>query len=268
MPVAARWTRPVCLAAAVAVIATARIAAQYPAPELQRPLSAADAADLAEGRRLYRAQCALCHGIDGSGGYGPSLLKPAFARGADDAALFTLVRSGIPGVMPGFGDANGPRRSWQLAAYVRAFNRADGAPAAGDARHGRDVYAARGCAGCHVVDGEGRALGPDLTGIGARRGAAYLREALVTPAARVPDGHVVVTARPKAGAPVRGVRVSEDAFWVHVRDTGGRLHAFRVAELQALEREAGASLMPAYAALPAGDLDDLVAYLSGLRGQR
>lgn len=244
------------------------IAAQYPAPTLERPLSAAAAADLAEGKRLYQAQCALCHGIDGSGGYGPSLLKAAFTRGTDDDGLYSLVRTGIPGVMPGFGDANGPRRSWQLAAFVRSFNQQGGGTVTGDPRHGREVYAARGCATCHVVGGQGRALGPDLTAIGAQRGPAYLREALVSPAARVPDGHVVVSARPKTGAAVRGVRVSEDAFWVHVRDTAGRLHAFRVADLTDLTREPGASLMPAYGMLPAADVDDLVAYLSSLRGQR
>lgn len=257
------------LAAMVLLIAAVdRAAAQYPAPALERPLSAADAADLAEGKRLYNAQCALCHGIDGGGGYGPSLLRPTFARAADDAGLFSLVRVGIPGVMPGFGDANGPKRSWQLAAFVRTMTSSGGGTAAGNASNGRAVYAARGCASCHVLGGDGRALGPDLTAIGVQRGPAYLKQALVEPAARVPDGHVVVTARPKAGAVVRGVRVSEDAFWVHVRDVKGQLHAFRVADLAELTREAGASLMPAYATLPPGDLDDLVAYLSSLRGAR
>ncbi|MGE0359423.1 MAG: c-type cytochrome [Vicinamibacterales bacterium] len=260
-----RWTATTALAA---LASCTLLTAQYPPPALERPLSAAAAADLAEGKRLYLAQCALCHGIDGSGGYGPSLLKPAFTRGADDTGLYALVRTGIPGVMPGFGDANGPRRSWQLAAFVRSFNQQGGGAATGDPRHGREVYAARGCAACHVVGGQGRALGPDLTAIGAQRGPAYLKEALLTPAARVPDGHVVVTARPKAGATVRGIRVSEDAFWVHVRDTGGRLHAFRVSDLQDLSREPGASLMPAYGSLPSADLDDLVAYLASLRGQR
>jgi len=242
--------------------------AQYPAPVLERPLSAAAPADITEGQRLYNAQCALCHGIDGGGGYGPSLLAGTFARAADDAGLYTLVRVGIPGVMPGFGDANGPRRSWQLAAFVRSMTRAGGAMPTGNVVNGRTVYQARGCATCHVLDGEGRAFGPDLTAIGLRRGPAYLKQALLEPAARVPDGHVVVTARPKSGAAIRGVRVSEDAFWVHVRDTGGRLHTLRVADLTELRREAGASLMPAYGTLPAGELDDLVAYLAGLRGQR
>jgi cytochrome c oxidase cbb3-type subunit 3 len=262
------WTARAVVVAGAIVAFTRLTGAQYPAPPLERPLSAADAADLAEGQRLYNAQCALCHGIDGGGGYGPSLLRPTFARAADDAGLFTLVRVGIPGVMPGFGDANGPRRSWQLAAFVRSMTRAGGAVPPGNAANGRSVYQARGCATCHVLGGEGRAFGPDLTAIGLQRGPAYLKQALLEPAARVPEGHVVVTARPKSGAAIRGVRVSEDAFWVHVRDTSGRLHALRVADLTELRREAGASLMPAYATLPAGDLDDLVAYLASLRGQR
>ncbi len=233
-----------------------------------RPLSAADAADLAEGTRLYNAQCALCHGIDGSGGYGPSLLRPTFVRAADDAGLMAILRAGIPGLMPGFGDANGVRRTWQLAAFVRTLNGAGGERATGNPQSGLAIYQKRGCASCHVLAGLGRALGPDLTAIGQQRGPAYLTESLVAPSARVPEGHVVVTARPKTGAAVRGVRVSEDAFWVHVRDTDGRLHALRVADLTELQREAGASLMPSYNTLPASDLNDLVAYLASLRGQR
>jgi cytochrome c oxidase cbb3-type subunit 3 len=237
--------------------------------EADRPLALATAADLAEGTRVYTAQCALCHGIDGSGGYGPSLLRPTFVRAADDAGLMTILRSGIPGLMPGFGDANGVRRTWQLAAFVRSLNAAGAERATGDARNGQSIYAQRDCANCHVVAGAGRALGPDLSSIGLQRGPAYLKESLVAPAARVPDGHVVATARPTAGPAVRGVRVSEDAFWVHIRDTAGRLHAFRTADLAELRREAGASLMPAYGTvLSASDLGDLVAYLASLRGQR
>lgn len=258
------WT--VWWAAAIWLTA-APVTAQTPAPD--RPLTAATAADRAEGQRLYGAQCALCHGSDGSGGYGPSLLRPTFARASDDAGLIGILRAGIPGLMPGFGDANGARRTWQLAAFVRSLNGAGDERATGDPAHGQALYQERGCATCHVVAGVGRALGPDLSAIGLQRGPAYLTEALVAPAARVPDGHVVVTAVPRAGAPVRGVRVSEDAFWLHVRDQGGRLHTFRVADLSELRREAGASVMPSYATrLSSTELNDLVAYLASLRGQR
>jgi putative heme-binding domain-containing protein len=239
-------------------------------PEQQRPLSQADAADLASGQRLYVAQCALCHGMDGSGGYGPSLLLPVLARASDDGGLLKVVDQGIPNLMPGYGRANGPRRTWQLAAYVRSLGAGSAVVVAhGDAGRGKAIYQERGCAACHVLDGTGRAFGPDLSTIGAQRGAGYIKQALLEPSARVPEGHVVVTAKPKDAGSVRGVRISEDVFWVYVRDPAGRVHRYWKSDLDALEREAGASLMPAYGPLRSGtEVDDLVAYLSSLRGIR
>jgi len=244
--------------------------AQAQLPIDNRPLRAATADDLAAGKRAYVAQCALCHGMDGSGGYGPSLLVPVLARASDDTGLIRIVDQGIPNLMPGYGRANGPRRTWQLAAYARSLMAGSAAAVVpGDATRGRVIYQERGCASCHVLDGAGRAYGPDLSSIGAQRGAAYIKQALLEPSARVPDGHVVVTARPKDARSVRGVRVSEDAFWVYVRDPGGRIHRYWKSDLEALEREAGASLMPAYGAQRAAtEVDDLVAYLASLRGTR
>jgi putative heme-binding domain-containing protein len=238
--------------------------------DTSRPLAGADAADLVAGKRAYVAQCALCHGMDGSGGYGPSLLVPVLARVTDDKSLVRIVDQGIPNLMAGYGRANGPRRTWQLAAYVRSLMAGTTAEVIpGDAAKGKVVYQERGCASCHVLGGLGRAYGPDLTAIGAQRGAGYIKEALLKPSARVPDGHVVVTAKPKDARSVRGVRVSEDAFWVYVRDPGGRIYRYWKQDLEALEREAGVSLMPAYGVQrSATEIDDLVAYLASLRGQR
>src|SRR5262245_41917898 len=70
--------------------------------DTSRPLGNADEADLAAGKRAYVAQCALCHGMDGSGGYGPSLLVPVLARASDDRALVRVVDQGIPNLMPGY----------------------------------------------------------------------------------------------------------------------------------------------------------------------
>ena len=254
----------------VALGAGSHLGAQTTPVADSRPLHEATGDDLAAGKRAYVAQCALCHGMDGSGGYGPSLLAPVLSRASDDAGLLRVVEQGIPNLMPGYGRANGPRRTWQLAAYVRRL--IAGTPTivlTGDAARGKVVYQERGCASCHVLDGAGRAYGPDLSTIGAQRGPAYIREALLQPGARVPDGHVVVTARPKDARSIRGVRVSEDAFWVYVRDTGGRIHRYWKPDLEALEREAGASLMPAYGTQRTDtEIDDLVAYLAGLRGTR
>lgn len=270
---------PVLVAVATLVVAAASLAVTGHAAGQQpvdaevaafaaRPLSVAAPADLAEGRKAYMAQCALCHGVDGSGGYGPTLLVATLTRAADDTGLQRVLAQGIAGAMPGYGQANGVKRTWQLAAYVRTLGRSGAGEITGDAVRGQASYEKRGCAGCHVVAGRGRIFGPELTAIGARRGPAYLRRAIVEPGKEVPEGHVVVTVRTKAGQAIRGVRVNEDVVGLHVRDVQGRLHAFVKADLAALEREAGASLMPAASGLPLTEVDDLVAYLASLRGQR
>ena len=252
---------------------SAAAAAPPPAAQTAVPdqaLSQATPDDIVGGKRVFNSQCALCHGIDGVGGAGPSLQQPTLRRVADDAGLVRLIKTGVPGAMPGddFG-ANAEHRVWQVAAYVRSLGRAESERATGDPDHGAAIYRQRGCASCHVIGGDGRSLGPDLSAIGSQRGLSYLRESIVEPAAKVPDGHVVVTARPRSGPTVRGVRVNEVVFWVHIRDISGVLHAFQKSGLQDLQREPGASLMPAYSrVLTPSEIDDEVAYLASLRGTR
>src|SRR5436190_1522451 len=81
---------------------------------------------------------------------------------------------------------------------------------------------ANGCVTCHSMKGEGGISGPDLTGIGARRSAGYLRESLVDPSAAVPDGYLLVSVVTKGGEKVSGVRVNEDSFSLQIRDGSGR----------------------------------------------
>ena len=45
-----------------------------------------------------------------------------------------------------------------------------------------------GCFACHVFRGEGGPIGPELTTIGARRSADYLRESILRPEAQIAEG--------------------------------------------------------------------------------
>ena len=218
------------------------------------------------GRRLFEAQCALCHGQNGGGGRGPSLLKPTLDKAPDAPALERVIGEGLPPEMPGAWQLS-PNEVKQLAAYVRSLGSVTQELVPGNVPRGRDVYTAQGCAGCHIVDGQGSGFGPELSSIGARRNAAHLRQSLVEPAAVLADGFLMVEATPLSGAMVTGIRLAEDPFTIQIADAAGRLHSYRKAALRKLTPQPKRTPMPAYHKLPDADLQDLVAYLASRKGK-
>jgi putative heme-binding domain-containing protein len=119
------------------------------------------------------------------------------------------------------------------------------------------------------VRGQGGSLGPDLSEVGARRSPAYLREALTDPGASAPEGFLVISVTTRDGRRVRGTRINEDSFTIQLRDANNRFHSFRKRELAEVNKEFGASTMPSYqTTLTASEIDDLVAYLASLRGEK
>ncbi len=234
-----------------------------------RPRAAAATSALAAGQRIFDAQCAWCHGAGGEGGTGPDL-HGRLRHATTYNSIVDIVINGIPGTdMPSFRLGLTERSARQAATYVQSLTRAAARPGPGNPQRGATVYQSSGCESCHVVEGRGGVLGPELTSIGARRGAPYLREAIVKPAASHPPGYLVVRAVPATGAEVRGIRVNEDVFWIHIRDASGTVHALQKSELSRIDRELDATLMPSYESrLSAAELDDVVAYLASLRGAK
>ena len=78
---------------------------------------------------------------------------------------------------------------------------------------------------------------------------------------------VRVTLVTREGERIRGVRKNEDEFSIQIMDTRERLQGFLKANLAELTMEKQ-SLMPIYGAERLNDreMDDLLRYLSGLRG--
>src|SRR4029079_8417720 len=112
-------------------------------------------------------------------------------------------------------------------------------PIPGDARRGRELYRTKGnCANCHMLNGSGGRLGPDLSAVGRRRNAAYLRRSLVDPAADIPgssflegglgvttDSFLLLTAVTADGRKIRGVRLNEDPFSIQIRDLSDQIRS-------------------------------------------
>ncbi len=90
---------------------------------------------IAEGQGLYAAQCAPCHGADGKGGIGPSVVDKIwiYQEGdISDGSLFQIIAAGTqPGMeiagrkakggMPPFGTQVDRDKTWSLVAYIRSI---------------------------------------------------------------------------------------------------------------------------------------------------
>ncbi|WP_420635134.1 c-type cytochrome [Candidatus Palauibacter sp.] len=242
----------------------------------QDPLEVTEAG-LARGEVFYQAHCGRCHGMLGQGGEGPSLARPTLPRAPDHASLVEVIRRGIPGTgMPGTrGNLLPDLETDLVAAYVLTLGEDAVVEVAGNARRGGEVFATAGdCYSCHVIEGHGTGIGPELTGIGVRRGVEYLYASLRAPEAELPVSrrgllrgfrrYLPVRAVTREGRVITGMRVNEDAFTIQLRSISGRTVSLRKDDLVELEKQFDHSLMPAVDNMTEADVDDLVAYLAGL----
>ncbi|MBM4184936.1 MAG: c-type cytochrome [Gemmatimonadetes bacterium] len=270
LPRVPRHTALSLAALITAMAVTAPLAAQAATALTSRQLESA--------RSNYVSICGRCHGVDGLGGEGPPLAIPELHRAPDDATLIQIISLGIPGTA-----MNGtrwllPDELTELAAYVRSLApRSGSATVTGDASRGRELYERGRCDGCHTVGGFGTARGPDLTSVGTRRGATYLREALLEPEAALPRGltqiplgfadYLMVRVVDERGTEVRGMRMNEDTYTIQIKDARGVIHSFYKPSLRELDKQFDRSLMRSYRdAFTDPEVDDLVSYLMSLTG--
>jgi cytochrome c oxidase cbb3-type subunit III len=249
---------------------------QAPPPEPQFAINPSPE-DLAQGKLLFQGECGECHGVDGSGAAGPNLHGVAQRRG--DQGLFSVIRNGIPGTgMAPVSNLN-DKRAWQVVAYIRTDlgGSSSEQTVTGDATKGKAAYDANGCAVCHAIGDKGGGIGPQLTRIGAERSPKYLHDFLLDPGANPPSdsslpergsftGYLLVHVVTKDGRDIEGIRINEDTFTIQLEDAGGHYYSFDKSGLKEMQYEPGKSVMPSFRSLSPADLNDLVAYLSSLKG--
>ena len=166
--------------------------------------------------------CAACHGL---GTRAPNLLTDEKGTGQIGARcgnrepgktckqyLFESLDKPTAYVVPGYQPIM-PRitklvpveQAWALVAFLESqggtvdVTSADVKPAAGTTPEPAGGYAGgstdpkalikeAGCGNCHMLDGEGGDIGPDLTHVGARRDAKSLHEKIVSPGSSITKG--------------------------------------------------------------------------------
>ena len=245
---------------------------QVSAQEAENPFSGR--VDARMGQRHYEAQCGNCHGLTATGNPesgGPDLTTGRFRTASSDAGLFRVIREGIRGTaMIGINPDASDQVVWQIVSYLKSRSPSlvagdlPGSPVTG-----QQLFGGKGdCARCHIVNGTGGRLGPDLSHIADRRELSELRTDLTNPNAEVDPRWWTLTVTHNNGAVIRGLRMHEDSFSLRLMDPEENLRSFAKSQLGGLERDKR-STMPSYAqSLTTQEQDDLVAYLLTLRREQ
>ncbi|MFM8436104.1 MAG: c-type cytochrome, partial [Planctomycetia bacterium] len=137
----------------------------------------------------------------------------------------------------------------------------------GDPARGRAVFTGAGtCAKCHVVGGEGKNVGPNLSGIGTKLSRQALYESILMPSAAISHNYETYTAVLDDGRSVTGLLVSQTPEQVVLKPADGVDATLAAKEIDELVKQP-ISLMPADLAntLSAQELADVVAWLETLR---
>src|SRR5256885_16263432 len=143
------------------------------------------------GESQFRSNCAFCHGLGArGGGRGPDLTRAQKRHGNSDEEIFRNVHDGIAGTaMPpatagGIGVGMTDEEIWQAITYIRSVEKKASGVNGNPARGKELFYGTAACGTCHIVNGKGGRLGPELTTAATSRSAAYLVEAVRTPSRR------------------------------------------------------------------------------------
>ena len=226
------------------------------------------AADREAGANIFRSHCASCHGVNGSGGSGPSLATGVFYHGSSDTELYRNISEGIPGTAMPDQFFSGVQ-IWQIVTYVRSLSAAPvRVKLPGDAASGARLFASKGCSGCHLVRGEGGTKGPDLSFLGSRRAPAHIRQSIADPNAEVSPAYWVARIVTKDGRSRSGFLLNQDTYAVQILDFEDGLRTLQRTEFKDFG-VSRTSIMPSYqTSLTPSELDDLTGYLASLERPR
>ena len=182
----------------------------------------------------------------------------ALAGQAADAAVARQFDSLLAGTLPkelqlDVIEAVGKRAALttKLAEWSARFAKDDALAAyrpalfGGDAAAGKSIFIENqqiACFRCHKINGEGGDVGPDLTGLGERKGREYLLESIVQPNKQIAAGFESVLLTMKGGAEFAGLVKSETDTELVLNSPEDGIMTLKKADVQARQR--GLSAMP------------------------
>ena len=109
----------------------------------------------------------------------------------------------------------------------------------GDRAAGKQFFFGQGrCASCHMVDGAGKPIGPDLSNVARELTVDQIRQALLQPSAEIAAGYSLVTLRMRDGTTLRGFVRNRTRFDIQLQDLKGGFTRPARSRLRRRKREA------------------------------
>ncbi len=140
----------------------------------------------------------------------------------------------------------------------------------GDPKNGRLVYHTHGtCAKCHIVNGFGKEVGPDLSEIGKKLSREAMFESILYPSAGISHNYETYTAVTVDGTTFSGLLVSKTDDEVSIKNAEGIVKTLKQDDLDDLVKQ-NTSLMPAdiQKVMTEKELVDVIEYLMTLKKKK
>jgi putative heme-binding domain-containing protein len=221
--------------------------------------------DLLNGERAFRDYCANCHGPDGDLIKEVDLGHNNFRQPYSDQEIVAIIMNGIPNTPMPATPRVSEEQAAMLVAYLRSLGESDDTSVSGNVARGKTLYEGRGeCMDCHMINGKGSVLGPDLSSIALVRSAAELEKSLLEPNSEVQPGNRFYSVQTLSGEKVSGRLLNHDAFTIQMLASNEKLRAFEKSQLLSFgfSNPDMPSLSTDYTSQ---EIADLVAYLTTLR---
>ncbi len=139
----------------------------------------------------------------------------------------------------------------------------------GNAGNGAKLFAAATtakCNTCHVVNNQGKEVGPNLSEIGSKLSRQAMWESIIFPSAGISHNYESYVVELANGTVANGLKISEDAETITLKGADALTRTFKKKEIEEIKKQE-ISLMPADLAktISLEEMADLVEYLTTLK---
>ncbi len=144
---------------------------------------------------------------------------------------------------------------------------ADLIKAKGNAARGKLVFETTGtCAKCHVVNGQGKEVGPNLSEIGSKLSREAMFESILYPSAGISHNYETYQLLLDDGNTAQGILISQTPNEVSLKGNDAIVRTYKRSQIEQMEKQ-NISLMPAdlQKVMTADELVDVVEYVSTLK---